>query len=146
MLLSLLVEESDPPAADLLWNIYYHLYLDEASLKVLERQVARLLAVSKGIDEWKQSVYGKVLVACDVATLRAVRAVWTRFANEASAKKSKERLKNFTYAIQVSKQFRDQRWSPKLLDLTAARSAAPLASELIKSKVIIGLAEDCMFS
>ncbi|EPQ57659.1 hypothetical protein GLOTRDRAFT_128016 [Gloeophyllum trabeum ATCC 11539] len=79
ILLYVLVVENQP--IDKIWNIYYHFFVDKASLAVLVRYCDTLLACSQTVEEWHQSKFGSWLRVLDRNTLAEIRQCWQSYAS-----------------------------------------------------------------
>ncbi|KAH8904777.1 MYND finger family protein [Coniochaeta sp. PMI_546] len=137
LLLSLLCGEHADTPTEVLWNVYYHRYLNEPDIKVLQAQVRKLLHVSPSLQTWHSSPYGAVVRFCDQATLDSVRAVWTQYDTAVSAKDTSQYQDNFRSAMRKSKEHKEKSYGRGSAVYTAARSAAPvylsLATDLGKA-------------
>ncbi|KAK2802196.1 hypothetical protein FQN51_004878 [Onygenales sp. PD_10] len=83
LLFTLLLDDKDDQHIPLLWNLYYHLYLDDKSLKLLVTQVKKLRRFSYSLKSWHRSEYGRVLRFGDSKTLALVRDIWYSYAHSA---------------------------------------------------------------
>ncbi|EOA85592.1 uncharacterized protein SETTUDRAFT_40231 [Exserohilum turcica Et28A] len=68
----------------IIWDIYYHFYLDESSLKVLTDQAKELVSLSNSLDAWHGTKYGSILRFCDLSTFTRVRALWKSYCTQDS--------------------------------------------------------------
>ena len=110
-----------------MWNIYYHLYLNAAEVDVVLKQVTTLLDISKSIDNWKASVYGKTIKFCDADTLTDARRVWIAIKNAAENSKTDTHRKAAQANLQLSKDIQRKRLGKDGTMVTGLRSAAPLS-------------------
>ncbi|KAK6842753.1 MYND finger family protein [Apiospora arundinis] len=78
LLLSLIIDKNDKHDSSVLWNIYYDLYLTNASATIVEAQLEKLLALSSSLETWRQSQYGEVVSFCDEGTLGLTRDFWNK--------------------------------------------------------------------
>jgi hypothetical protein len=76
LLISLLIDEASPTST---WNIFYHLYIPEADIALLQAQAEKLLRQSDSASKWASSVYGKVISFLDQDTLDKLRGFWTKY-------------------------------------------------------------------
>ncbi|OJD10987.1 hypothetical protein AJ78_08148 [Emergomyces pasteurianus Ep9510] len=128
VLLYTLILDDEGADAAALWNIYYHLFIDDNSLSILESQIKKLCRFSCSLRHWHKSRYGHFLRFCDSKTLSLVRDVWysyihisdkvTYTASFRSAIQACVDVKAAAAAIGVS--------------LNGARSAAPNAVQALK--------------
>ncbi len=110
---------------DILWKVYYDLYLDNPTLDLLQGQVRRLVEVSRTLEDWQRSSYASFLRFCDEDSLASVRALWQRYMS--AAKDDPELLKRFKRNLQLSRNLKDAKFgSSGLTTATGLRSTAPL--------------------
>ncbi|KAI1276383.1 hypothetical protein F5Y07DRAFT_408327 [Xylaria sp. FL0933] len=81
LLLTLLID-GNKSSGDLVWNLYYHMKIDNKSLELLRSQAQKLYDLSASMDAWQRGTYGSRLQFCDTATLEDVRAMWAFYAVE----------------------------------------------------------------
>ncbi|PGH27643.1 hypothetical protein AJ80_00656 [Polytolypa hystricis UAMH7299] len=101
LLFTLLLDDISGAQTRLIWNIYYHFYLDHESLNLVVGQAKKLCGLSTSLKDWHGSQYGRLLRFCDSKTLGMVRALWLAYAatpRTGTEKKSYD--KNFENAIQ----------------------------------------------
>ncbi|KAM0327214.1 hypothetical protein ACHAQA_006348 [Verticillium albo-atrum] len=129
VLFSFLIDDARAPD-DSLWNIYYHLYLDESDIEVLAAQVKKLAEASQSLQSWKLSRYGKLLPFCDEATFDDVRAVWAKYI-AAATNSGSQHSAALKKQLQRSADNRSQRFNIKPGEsvpiATGMRSAAPIS-------------------
>lgn len=112
---------------DTLWNIYYHLYLDEAGLDVVLEQTTKLLATSRTITDWNQGPYGKIIKFCDLDTLADARSVWQAIKDAAENGQTDSFRAAFQTNIRVPQKIQEANFGKNTHNLTGLRSAAPLS-------------------
>ncbi|KAF5642645.1 uncharacterized protein FTJAE_3533 [Fusarium tjaetaba] len=122
-----LLDEDCKLSDEQLWNVYYHLFVDEETAKIVSATATKLLNVSKSLDEWNSSSWGKSIRFCDADTLSDVRRVWMSIKAAASKCQSDSYMETFQQNIQPSKDIHDQKLGSGHINLTAMRSAAPLS-------------------
>ncbi|KAK4040785.1 hypothetical protein C8A01DRAFT_15369 [Parachaetomium inaequale] len=66
-----------------IWNIYYHFYLDNPDIRLVESQAKKLVNLAQDLHAWRASPYGTTLRFCDEKTLSLVRSIWAKYADEA---------------------------------------------------------------
>ncbi|KAM0277275.1 hypothetical protein ACHAQH_005934 [Verticillium albo-atrum] len=111
VLLSFVIDDADALDSNSLWNMYYHLYLDDSDAKTLFAQVKKLVEASKSMGNWESSTYGKALPFSDKDSFDDVRAVW---------------LNHLKRSVQIgSLRFNTKDGEP-LSIATGVRSAAPV--------------------
>lgn len=69
---------------DVAWNIFYHFYLDDASIQRLWDQCSTLVKASQSLESWKNSPYSSFLRMCTVHTLQALHNQWVLYLNTKS--------------------------------------------------------------
>jgi hypothetical protein len=79
LLFSLVIADTDGKHQQMIWNIYYHFYLDESSLEILSNHARRLVSLSTSIDAWHRTTYGRILRFCDLSTFTRVTALWRSY-------------------------------------------------------------------
>ncbi|KAF2839031.1 hypothetical protein M501DRAFT_756096 [Patellaria atrata CBS 101060] len=63
-----------------LWNIFYHVFIPESDLKLLQEQSAKLAELAVTSASWASSNYGNWIKFLDNDTLEHVRSFWTQYA------------------------------------------------------------------
>ncbi|KAI5924188.1 hypothetical protein F4810DRAFT_666124 [Camillea tinctor] len=123
LLLSLIIDTGDKEI-DSLWNIYYHLHLDEQSQQLLCSQAKKLYDASETKETWAQSRYGSQFKMCDTATLSEVRKMWDAYkANPVGRSEIKALRDRLDAIVHKSREYKND--NP--LDLTRIniRAASP---------------------
>ncbi|KAI9713338.1 MAG: hypothetical protein M1812_006697 [Candelaria pacifica] len=62
-----------------IWNIFYHFFIPDRSLKVLHDQVEKLLLASDPLQAWGESQYGASIQFLNVDTLNQLRKYWALY-------------------------------------------------------------------
>jgi len=75
LLLTLALDDNDGGHDPLIWNIYYHLYLDNESIKLLNDQATKLYQMATTMQSWINGKYGQQFRFCDEGTLLKVRSI-----------------------------------------------------------------------
>ncbi|KAG1731075.1 uncharacterized protein EDB91DRAFT_1330420 [Suillus paluster] len=105
-----------------IWNIFFHLFLDKASLDLLTSQCTKLVGLSSDLDSWNNGPYGHFLHICTGDTLAELRRLWQLYIKTMSFSPSqaKEFESVFAVAIKANRaRFRDLP--------TSSRAAGPLS-------------------
>ncbi|OJT01820.1 hypothetical protein TRAPUB_7727 [Trametes pubescens] len=76
LLLSLV---ADNVPQQMIWNIFYHLYLDQDSLSMLRSQCKKLVDASVSVASWRSSPYGVYLRVSTNHTLAELRRHWSLY-------------------------------------------------------------------
>lgn len=130
LLLSLIIDESGAPDRSSLWNIYYHLYLDEDDVRLISDQSSKLLKVSTTLKEWNASSYGVRLPLCDQDSLDDLRACWAAYVKAAESQSSGTYVSDFKANLKHSLDAATRRLGDGVGSeevITAMRSASPVA-------------------
>ncbi|KAF5249533.1 hypothetical protein FOXYS1_15014 [Fusarium oxysporum] len=122
-----LLDEDCKLSDEQLWNVYYHFFVDEETANIVSDTATKLLSVSKSLDEWNSSIWGKSIRFCDADTLSDVRRVWMSIKAVASKCQSDSYMETFQQNIQPSKDIHEQKLGEGRTNLSAMRSAAPLS-------------------
>ncbi|TLD23743.1 hypothetical protein PspLS_06944 [Pyricularia sp. CBS 133598] len=121
---SFLVDELKLKDYGKLRDIYYHLYLSDSSLKLLQVQIQNLAAEAKSWNSWQQSRYGSVIKFCDRATFDAFCSVIKLMSQLLLQSEPPVAFKN---SLDDSKAEKEARQGVNGKVHTGVRSAAPLA-------------------
>ncbi|KAI9800364.1 MAG: hypothetical protein M1825_004134 [Sarcosagium campestre] len=108
-----------------IWNSYYHLYLDDRSLDLVQNQAKTLYTLSASVQSWHNSRYGKLLRLCDQKTLDELREIWQAYnITNLSEKERKLYNQRFKLGIKRAASKKASR-SDHGRVVTGCRSAAP---------------------
>jgi hypothetical protein len=83
LLLTLILDGLNAVSLAQLWNVYYHFYLDETDLQLLDAQARKLVGLSQTLQDWHASTYGATVRFGDESTLALTRRVWAEYADAA---------------------------------------------------------------
>ncbi|PGH04817.1 hypothetical protein GX51_03303 [Blastomyces parvus] len=128
LLFTLVVDTDQGADTSMLWNIYYHLFIDDKSHSLLESQVKKLYRFSSSLKYWHKSEYGRFLRFCDSKTLALVRDIWHSYI---SVRDKADYLTGFRKAIQECIDVKVATEGSGI-DLSGARTAAPNALQALK--------------
>ncbi|KAI0324944.1 hypothetical protein GY45DRAFT_1288114 [Cubamyces sp. BRFM 1775] len=123
LLFSLVADEAPQ---DVIWNIFYHLYLDAETLSLLHAQCRKLINASTSAPEWRSSPYGTYLRMATDHTLAELRRHWALY--EAMQDLPPRRLSAIREAFREA--FRPYRNFDGVL-MTSARAAGPLIAHAV---------------
>lgn len=129
LFLTLLTDYGKSIQPQLLWNVYYHLFLDEETTQVLQQHVTKLLSASNSLAEWRKSDYGAGFRFTNSSTLISLRDVWAKYAEALSKKDSAQYRANFEVALKHSNTYKEARYAGFVLVYGGARAAAPLGMQ-----------------
>ena len=118
---------ADGESSLVIWSIFYHFFLDDASLGLLLAQCRKLVQISNDMEAWRASKYGEFLRFCTDHTLAEIRRHWVLYLEmETMPPAEKNLLKNdFISGMRAVKSKYVQVYS-------AVNAAGPLASEIFQ--------------
>ncbi|OSX58701.1 hypothetical protein POSPLADRAFT_1153063 [Postia placenta MAD-698-R-SB12] len=121
LLLTLVADRG--PCTGAIWNIFFHIYLDHDSHRLLVEQLKNLIARSSSIERWRASVYGSFIKISSRYTLMEVRRHWELYRDMHHLPSSR--------IVGIRKAFAEKMTRPTRVkvSLSSARSAAPLLLE-----------------
>lgn len=132
ILFTLILDSVDGSKDTAIWNIYYHVLLNDESLELLHAQAKKLHSLSASIQSWHGSEYGRLLRMCDQGTLRSVRKVWSSYGNsELSGEDRTSYNKRFECSMQTARDIKTQQLGSGM-NLTGIRTAAPVGFASLK--------------
>ncbi|KAJ0124535.1 hypothetical protein J7T55_005873 [Diaporthe amygdali] len=134
LILTLLVAQGKDVEPQLVWNVYYHLLLDEQSAEILLAHLTHLLAASNSLKDWKTSEFGGKFRFSNNSTLRSVRDMWAAYAESLGKKDRSQYRADFETALQHSKDNKDAIFGRQGLVYGGARAAAPLGMQALASE------------
>ncbi|KIK13865.1 hypothetical protein PISMIDRAFT_17684 [Pisolithus microcarpus 441] len=125
LLFTLLADEDAEVRLPSIWNVFYHMMLDENSLSVLIEQCRKLVPLAESLDSWRQGPYAHVVTMCNSDTLSEIGRFWklwlgTSSFNVTQAERFREDFKNGMKTVR--KRVEDS------VVTTSMRSAGPLAA------------------
>ena len=118
---------ADGESSLVIWSIFYHFFLDDASLGLLLAQCRKLIQLSDDVQTWRASIYGRFLFFCTDHSLAEIRRHWVLYLEmETMPTREKNLLKNnFISGMREVK-------SKPVAVYSAVNAAGPLAGEIIK--------------
>ncbi|KAI9052180.1 hypothetical protein LZ554_003540 [Drepanopeziza brunnea f. sp. 'monogermtubi'] len=134
LLFTLLIDDSGQERDSIIWQIYYHLFIDTQAIKTLQIQCAKLLALSESLDTWHAGKYGKLLKFCDQGSLALVKERWAAYAISDRTKKQQTQYETrFKLGIaEVKEKIREASGNGQR-NTTGVRSAAPASVQAFPS-------------
>ena len=119
---------ADSDSSLVIWSIFYHFFLDDASLGFLLTQCRKLVQIFNDMQTWSASKYGGFLRFCTDHSLAEIRRHWTLYLEmETMPAREKTLLKdNF---ISVMREVKSRSFVPIHC---AVYAAGPLAAEVIE--------------
>ncbi|KAI6007547.1 hypothetical protein F5J12DRAFT_741961 [Pisolithus orientalis] len=146
LLFTLLADDGAEDRLLSIWNVFYHMMLDEGSLSLLIQQCRKLVPLAESLDSWRQGPYAHIVVMCNSDTLSEIGRFWKIWLGTFNfdAKQAKRFKENFQDGI-----INVQRGHEADLITTSMRSAGPLApvtllavSEQFKRFWMTGVTDD----
>ncbi|KAI6145467.1 hypothetical protein BKA82DRAFT_21336 [Pisolithus tinctorius] len=107
-----------------IWNVFYHMMLDETSFSLLIEQCRKLVPLAESLDSWRQGPYAHIVSMCNSDTLSDISRFWKLWLGTSNfnAKQAKRFKENFQNGMKsVRKRYKDG------IIITSMRSAGPLA-------------------
>ncbi|KAF4981826.1 hypothetical protein FZEAL_2453 [Fusarium zealandicum] len=126
LMLSFLLDGDCKLSSEKLWNVYYHLFVDEETATAVLKQATKLLSISKTLEDWNNNIFGRSIKFCDADSLSDVRRVWDRIKEAAEKCQSDSYMKTFQENVQPSRDCRKEMLGEGGTNLATMRSAAPL--------------------
>ncbi|KAI9056334.1 hypothetical protein FKP32DRAFT_1682302 [Trametes sanguinea] len=74
----------DDVPQDAMWDIAFHMYLNDRSISTLADQCHKLIACAGTLDSWHASPYGRVIRISSEYTLQELRRLWNLYLETAS--------------------------------------------------------------
>ncbi|KAA6408388.1 MAG: hypothetical protein FRX48_08130 [Lasallia pustulata] len=132
LLFTLILDYADGSKDPSIWNIYYHLFLDNESLELLHIQTQKLQSFSTSLQSWHSSKYGRLLRICDQGTLLRVRRIWNSYSSSNLSGEDKTSYKKrFESGIQTARDTQAEHFGHGKV-VTGFRSAAPISTPSMK--------------
>ncbi|GBE84710.1 hypothetical protein SCP_0606900 [Sparassis crispa] len=126
ILLTMLVDKL--PVTTVVWNIFYHMYLDKQSMTVLTEHCKKLISISDTLQHWNDSRYGTFIKMCTEYTLAEIRRHWSLFADMQNLPGARLQAIRDAFS-ELSKSVSQKKGTT----LTSARSAGPLLVQAIRT-------------
>jgi hypothetical protein len=122
---------ADGESSLVIWSIFYHFFLDDASLGLLLAQCRKLVQISDDMRTWRASKYGGFLRFCTNHTLAEIRRHWVLYLEmEIMPAREKILLKN--NFISGMRAVKSKSVAVSTSVNSAVNAAGPLAGEIIK--------------
>ena len=129
LLFTLIIDYED---SSKIWNIFYHLLLDNESLELLHIQIQKLYPLSSSIQSWHNSKYGRLLRICDQGTLLRVRRIWDSYgSSDLSGDDQASYTRRFESGMQTARDMQAH-YLGHGMNITGFRSAAPICIPSLK--------------
>jgi hypothetical protein len=125
--LTLILDDVKSSNVQRIWNIYYHVFIDNDSFTLLQAQAEKLLQYAQSQREWENSTYGSIISFCDNTTFDDVVKLWALCAVRSDDKvKYKEVQDRVRRQWDAAKQVHDKQFPKGSVLLDGLRSSAPL--------------------
>lgn len=124
MLLTLLADDTTGNNVTKIWNIFYHIKLDQDSLSLLLSQSQKLFELSETIETWNNCQYGPFLQLCTRRTLSQLRRYWESYVKTGQMSNAQRKQFNKKFAAGL-KEVTKKGGSQTNQNITACRSAGP---------------------
>ncbi|KAL0950292.1 hypothetical protein HGRIS_010271 [Hohenbuehelia grisea] len=131
VILLTVISESTTEEWDTLWDIFYHLYIDENSLRLLASQSQKLIEASADLSTWNVSPYASFIRFCSSATLQSLRHHWGEF-RRLSTLPISERLK---LKLKMDAEFLAARRPSYDNNSTGVRNAGPMFASALPDAI-----------
>lgn len=126
LLLTLALDDTDGRRHPLMWNIYYHLYLDNDSMTLLNDQATKLYEMATTMQSWNNGKYGQQFRFCDEGTLSNVRNIWYTYrVGSFKGKEREEHAQRSMAAMQRASSSHKHHMKGTSSSLNGIRAAAP---------------------
>ncbi|KAG1733655.1 uncharacterized protein EDB91DRAFT_1338085 [Suillus paluster] len=122
ILFTLLADKGAVQRLPHIWNIFFHFFLDKASLDLLTSQCKKLIELSSTLDSWNSGPYGHFLRICTADTLAELRRLWQLYIKTTTFSPSQAKAFQSAYAADIKAsraRFKDVS--------TGSRAAGPLS-------------------
>ncbi|KAJ7588498.1 hypothetical protein C8J56DRAFT_1164384 [Mycena floridula] len=114
----------------MIWNIFFHMNLDQRSHDALVTQCEKLLDISQNMEHWRASSYGPFLTFCTGYTLAELRRHWKLY----TAFKSLPQQRQKTIRDAFSKMAKNSPLTKAGINRVSARSTGPL---MVQASVVL---------
>ncbi|KAI6115967.1 hypothetical protein F5141DRAFT_1212573 [Pisolithus sp. B1] len=114
-----------------IWNVFYHMMLDEASLSLLIEQCRKLVPLAESMDSWRHGPYSHFIVMCNSDTLSEISQFWKLWleTSDFNAEKTRHFKEKFQDGMKkVRKPFEDCR---VVMSVRSAGPVAPVALDAV---------------
>jgi hypothetical protein len=115
-----------------LWNIFYHFFLDDASLDVLLDQCQKLRDYSIDLDTWNACEYSRFVEVGNRFTLDELHRHWAWYAETKSHSASQKKQLRNDFETGMNKIYKEKLG---FSDMTASRSAGPLFMHAMETSI-----------
>ncbi|KAJ7701883.1 hypothetical protein B0H17DRAFT_1004789 [Mycena rosella] len=128
ILLTLVADNQTSPA--IVWNIFFHMRLDAASLAVLVSHCRKLLDISATLKQWRSSAYSHFIRMCTEYTLSELRRHWSLY--EAMPNLPSQRTSAIESKFSERSRYAGTPEVSEASTMSSARSAGPLITRALE--------------
>lgn len=130
--MTLILDDTEDKNAQRIWDIYYHVLIDDDSLHLLQNQASKLLSIATTAKDWNKGRYGATLRFCDNYTFSQALKLWESYALQSSHGEAfKEQQEKLHHCITEAKEVQKDMVGNRTIT-TGLRSAAPRADAAFK--------------
>ncbi|KAF1952907.1 hypothetical protein CC80DRAFT_571306 [Byssothecium circinans] len=105
---TLVIENGEDHSIRLLWNIYYHAFLDTVSFSHLQIHAQKLMGSLASVEAWNDGPYGSLIRFCDTATLASVvKVIGTYAVGPSNGDEYKSRQNSLKKNWELARKFKD---------------------------------------
>ncbi|OTA06052.1 hypothetical protein A9Z42_0067860 [Trichoderma parareesei] len=83
VILTMILAGEEGASYQALWDVYYHMYLDEQTTELVIRHVRTMVPMLESLESFNNGPYGSIMQICDEDTLCDVRRVLQRILDAA---------------------------------------------------------------
>ncbi|KAF1846230.1 uncharacterized protein K460DRAFT_386537 [Cucurbitaria berberidis CBS 394.84] len=128
--LSTILDDAKGTCVRLLWNLYYHVFIDNETLTLLQGQAKKLLNHAESLEEWEQGPYGNLVRFCDNTTFANVVKLWELYSVEPSDQsRYKEVQETVRRQWDAARRYKNMMVSNDGIVVDGLRAAAPFFIE-----------------
>ncbi|QUC17142.1 uncharacterized protein UV8b_01383 [Ustilaginoidea virens] len=127
VLVTLLLDGNGDVRPGHLWDIYYHLYVEDAAAEIVLRQVQKLIPLLESLQRWSTGPYGQIVRLCDEHSLEDARHVCQRILDGAQNRQNDSHARRFKSNLERATEARRILYKSDFTNLTGMRSAAPVS-------------------
>ncbi|KAF2092448.1 hypothetical protein NA57DRAFT_62455 [Rhizodiscina lignyota] len=126
LLFTLLLDDFNGSNHQAIWDVWYHFYLDQETLRLLSDHARKLLDIASSLESWHSSKYGQKLRFCDSKTFAKVKMLWeSHCILDLDGEARRSFNKTLEANIQSARNFRAAQLQTKGVFTTGLRSGAP---------------------
>lgn len=74
----MILVEGEDISLQVLWDVYYHMFLDEHTTELVDRHVRSIIPMLESLESFNNGSYGSIIKMCDEDTLVDLRGALQR--------------------------------------------------------------------